>query len=155
GLRTSVRWSPRTHSVSWNGPSPTGCARDAGCLRTSLPQKTCAGRIAAFCSHASENRKGANGFDCRIGIGCLDVLDRLAWRHELRTVLTAALTKPILDILGCQRLAVAPGGGHEMERVGEAVGGNLPALGQRRHDAEALGEAHQPVVEHAACQNVR
>src|SRR5262249_27102225 len=40
-----------------------GRVRDAGFLKMSLPRKMCAGRIAAFCSHASENRKGANGLD--------------------------------------------------------------------------------------------
>ena len=60
---TNVRWSPRTHSCSTNGPLPTGFVSVASCLRTSLPWNTCAGRIGAFCSHASEKRNGPNGFE--------------------------------------------------------------------------------------------
>src|SRR5262249_45486622 len=65
-LRTRVRWSPRTHSCNWNGPSPTGEVSEAGFFSTSVPRKMCAGRMAAFCSHARENRKGPNGLDNRM-----------------------------------------------------------------------------------------
>src|SRR4051812_25695700 len=45
------------------GPLPTGFDRLASFLSTSVPWNTCAGRIGAFCSQASENRNGPNGFD--------------------------------------------------------------------------------------------
>ena len=53
-----------------NAPLPTGLVRVAGFLRMSVPRKMCAGRIAAFCSHASENRNGPKGFDSLITTVC-------------------------------------------------------------------------------------
>src|SRR6185369_17609279 len=53
-----------------NGPLPTGLVSVAGFLRTSVPRKMCAGRIAAFCSQAIENKNGPNGFESLITTVC-------------------------------------------------------------------------------------
>ena len=135
-----------------------GVAEDAGFFSTSLPRKTCAGRIAAFCSQASENRNGPNGFDSRMttvsGSGVSISLMALpgATNFEPNLELTSSSVNfTSSDVTGLPSLQVAV---DEVEGVGQAVGRDLPRLRQRRHDVEAFGEAHEPVVEHAAGQHV-
>ena len=86
--------------------------------------------MAAFCSQASENRKGPNGFDRRMtivrGSGVSISLMALpgATNFEPNLELTSSSVNfTSSDVTGLPSLHVAS---IEMERVGEAVGRDLP-----------------------------
>src|SRR5581483_1560254 len=57
GLRTSVHCSPRVNLSRMKGPVPTGAVSEAGFVFTSVPPKTCFGRIH---TRVRERRNGPN-----------------------------------------------------------------------------------------------